>query len=1313
MKKIINSLLITLFVLLVSTSMAFANAPTTNPTASATYNAQTHTLTLNSDVKLTSDWQINGTTGDLNGSQSFNITNWTVDGYITTLDLNGNSISNDNYGDYSIIVGTGTSNNTLTVINSKEDGEINFTGNTGSKGNTAFEVNNGSSLILDGVTITGSNSVDSNTGIISIKTGGSVTMKNDALLDVGEYVYGVYVGDKGTSGTSTLNVNASTITADADNTVAIGTSAQSGNDANYVINITNGSKVTRELPATEGGSSYEPAIFSSNPNTELTISDSEVTGPTGIFVRGGTIDISNSTITGTAPASQFQAPLASGTTSTGNAIVSVNSSSTNYANYGKANITITGSEITSENTYAIAQYGPGSTIDNPNNSSYSTLESLTIIDSELSGKGGSDSNDALPQTPFVDQDNNDLTGYIGDQTSITGTLPKGALADNILASVTVDGTTKYFANIQDAQEYAEDNDTEPDYIVPEITPDSSIYQFASLSINNTSLLNFITITNEGMTLTQSQDVYLTIIPFNAANNTMLTPEQLTWSVESIPGGTVPSFTNDWTVDGDPVVSSDGLSTSVQKVSYSTDGNWWLEYTYTVTNVENTDGISEPVVSFSDVTLNYKGQDTVAGVYQLNAETDPAYENAQYVGALEASVRFVVTEKTLPTINEVVITRDGEEVDQFTNVDLSETRYVQFGYLATTKDGEEVEASTVTWDATLTNSKLEDSDYYSLNTNTGAITFYQALPTNTYIALTVTVNDSLKATVLVSTSGAITPVEMVGIDSAYDPVYVTTNTNYNLITSLVVTPTNEPLYGMAGTMSYESSNSQVYIYEGSNKQWYAVAPSSNFTGSTVITATYTDEDGQSYPTEFTLKFVGSKSIPAAGIMAEDELNFNLENPVAQNVNAQITPEENTAQYEKFNIEYESADTSIAIVDKYGNVTPISEGKTTVTSTLDGWSVTTTIYVDETPEPEPTGELTIDPEYVYLSSVEGNTTSQTVDLIVPEELEGQAITWNSSANTVAIVEGEGTSVTVVAVAEGQAEVTATVGDQTATAYVTVSNNELIARGGIEVTSDDPDYFTVTAKNVTANPAIPDNDTVARKVVIFAYSDLKDPNNDINKKDLVQVEGTNDWVYRNMPVNNTDINNYFLNADDIQIDIYATDTNVQGINGPMIATTTYKWFNDQNNVDDNTVAYIGYIQNEGFQKPTKYNMETAGTTGQSIQMEGLRVSSGIDGVEVLTNVHIQNIGWLNEAQGRYAYDGEYAGTMGKNLQIEAVQLQLVGENADQYTIQYRVHVQNEGWMPWTADNAISGTTGRGLQMEAIEIRIVEAGTSLPANN
>jgi len=117
-----------------------------------------------------------------------------------------------------------------------------------------------------------------------------------------------------------------------------------------------------------------------------------------------------------------------------------------------------------------------------------------------------------------------------------------------------------------------------------------------------------------------------------------------------------------------------------------------------------------------------------------------------------------------------------------------------------------------------------------------------------------------------------------------------------------------------------------------------------------------------------------------------------------------------------------------------------------------------------------------------------------------------------------------------------------------------------------------------------------------------------------------------------------------------------------------------------------------------------ETAGTTGQSRQIEAIkiRVSSAIDG-GIRYNTHVAGVGWL----GWQAND-DAAGTTGQSRQIEAIQVELTGRLAQQFQVRYRVHMAGIGWSGWFSNGEQAGTTGQSRQLEAVEIKLVPASVS-----
>ncbi|MBQ5474571.1 MAG: hypothetical protein IIT65_07680, partial [Lachnospiraceae bacterium] len=83
----------------------------------------------------------------------------------------------------------------------------------------------------------------------------------------------------------------------------------------------------------------------------------------------------------------------------------------------------------------------------------------------------------------------------------------------------------------------------------------------------------------------------------------------------------------------------------------------------------------------------------------------------------------------------------------------------------------------------------------------------------------------------------------------------------------------------------------------------------------------------------------------------------------------------------------------------------------------------------------------------------------------------------------------------------------------------------------------------------------------------------------------------------------------------------------------------------------------------------------------------------------VHVQTNGWEKD----YRTNGETSGTVGKSLRLEGIQLRVAGLPSKNNGIEYRTHVQKNGWeTEYKSNNEVSGTVGRALRLEAIQIRL-----------
>lgn len=138
---------------------------------------------------------------------------------------------------------------------------------------------------------------------------------------------------------------------------------------------------------------------------------------------------------------------------------------------------------------------------------------------------------------------------------------------------------------------------------------------------------------------------------------------------------------------------------------------------------------------------------------------------------------------------------------------------------------------------------------------------------------------------------------------------------------------------------------------------------------------------------------------------------------------------------------------------------------------------------------------------------------------------------------------------------------------------------------------------------------------------------------------------------------------------------------------------------------VSYRGQVQSIGWQGSV-INGDPCGTTGRSLRLEAIKVTltGAPQGASITYAAYVQHTGWQAPVSG-----GSLAGTVGASLRMEAFRVTLSG--LDGYAVRYRAYVQHFGWMAWqeTANGTgigsagIAGTMGKSLRVEALEIKLV----------
>lgn len=135
--------------------------------------------------------------------------------------------------------------------------------------------------------------------------------------------------------------------------------------------------------------------------------------------------------------------------------------------------------------------------------------------------------------------------------------------------------------------------------------------------------------------------------------------------------------------------------------------------------------------------------------------------------------------------------------------------------------------------------------------------------------------------------------------------------------------------------------------------------------------------------------------------------------------------------------------------------------------------------------------------------------------------------------------------------------------------------------------------------------------------------------------------------------------------------------------------------------TLTYSAHVAGIGW-LPDVTSPATAGTTGQSRQMEAIRIGTGLG---LTYRAHVANIGWLPWVGPPFV-----AGTTGQARRMEALQIKLDPEIAVSWSVLCQAHVAGIGWLAPVADGATCGTTGQSRRMEAVRLWLVPRAPTDP---
>ena len=132
---------------------------------------------------------------------------------------------------------------------------------------------------------------------------------------------------------------------------------------------------------------------------------------------------------------------------------------------------------------------------------------------------------------------------------------------------------------------------------------------------------------------------------------------------------------------------------------------------------------------------------------------------------------------------------------------------------------------------------------------------------------------------------------------------------------------------------------------------------------------------------------------------------------------------------------------------------------------------------------------------------------------------------------------------------------------------------------------------------------------------------------------------------------------------------------------------------------VEYISHVQDLGWETTWNGSGIQSGTTGQNKKVEALKISllDAPSNMKLKYSTYVEGIGWQQEVE-----TGQVSGTTGQNKRIFGLKIRL--ENTTEYSVQYRVHIQNRGWLNWTSNGSIAGDINNQLKIEAFEVKIIK---------
>ncbi len=249
---------------------------------------------------------------------------------------------------------------------------------------------------------------------------------------------------------------------------------------------------------------------------------------------------------------------------------------------------------------------------------------------------------------------------------------------------------------------------------------------------------------------------------------------------------------------------------------------------------------------------------------------------------------------------------------------------------------------------------------------------------------------------------------------------------------------------------------------------------------------------------------------------------------------------------------------------------------------------------------------------------------------------------------------------------------------------------------------------------------NNEVSNEIENTIYNNqniIKDEiENTVNNEIQNEITNETENVINNQVENviSNEVNNQIKNETNNIIENIVTNNSVS--NSITNNITQNNKITESSETGEAKIEYSTHVQNIGWQKKVS-DGEMAGTSGLARRLEAIKINIVGENLKgaIKYSTQVQNIGWLDYVTTNVNSEEEniaVCGSLGRGLRLEAIKIELEGEISEAYDIYYRVHGQNFGWSGWAKNGEESGSMGYGLRLEGIEIKLVKKGEQAPGS-